>query len=108
MTGLHLHQLERCVVCGGSTRRGETTLEYDFGDIKINVVEVPAAICVDCGEAYVPGVIGVVIGDVVTQFADRLRALVEEDEQRAPSKIETTFDGSRLSNHNRARDWVAV
>jgi YgiT-type zinc finger domain-containing protein len=43
----------RCPVCGGEKRNGETTYSVDLGESVIVVRNVPARICGMCGEEWI-------------------------------------------------------
>jgi len=44
----------KCVVCkSGETRRGTTTVTFERDGLTLVMKEVPAEICMNCGEDYV-------------------------------------------------------
>lgn len=69
-----MYEVQPCIVCGRITRQGCTSLTYDNGDLKIVVNGVPAAICEQCGEEYVPGEFGVWLGDRIPEIVEEIRA----------------------------------
>lgn len=69
----NLHQLKTCRVCGGQTQRELVELRYEFDGFAIVVRGVPAAVCQNCGERYIPGDVGVWLGDYVADIAERVR-----------------------------------
>ena len=44
---------ERCPLCGGRKHPGNTTYSVDLGSGVILVRNVPATVCVQCGEAWI-------------------------------------------------------
>lgn len=42
-----------CPVCGGRKEQGKTTYSVDFGTDVVLVRNVPAKICVQCGEEWI-------------------------------------------------------
>jgi len=44
---------ERCPLCGGRKQPGKTTYSVDLGSGVILVRNVPATVCVQCGEAWI-------------------------------------------------------
>jgi len=45
--------LERCPLCGGRKQPGKTTYSVDLGSGVILVRNVPATVCMQCGEAWI-------------------------------------------------------
>lgn len=44
----------KCVICQlGDTRPGQITLTFERGSLTLVIKEVPAAVCENCGEAYI-------------------------------------------------------
>src|SRR5688572_5347170 len=71
-------RLSQCVMCQGETRSGLTDLRYEFGNVTVVVQDVPAVICLACGEEYIDGPLGVMIGDAVAQLAKQISRLIDE------------------------------
>jgi YgiT-type zinc finger domain-containing protein len=44
---------ERCPLCGGRKQLGQTTYSVDLGSGVILVRNVPATVCVQCGETWI-------------------------------------------------------
>ena len=44
---------ERCPLCGGRKQPGKTTYSVDLGSGVVLVRNVPATVCVQCGEAWI-------------------------------------------------------
>ena len=44
---------ERCPLCGGRKQPGKTTYSADLGSGVILVRNVPATVCMQCGEAWI-------------------------------------------------------
>ncbi len=59
--------MTKCALCGGGVKDGTTTFAADFGDGVVVLRHVPAAICDQCGEAW-----------VADSAASELEALVQE------------------------------
>lgn len=68
-----LHQLKTCRLCGSQTEQNLVELRYEFDGFAIVVRGVPAAVCKTCGERYIPGDVGVWLGDYVADIAERVR-----------------------------------
>ncbi len=81
-----------CKNCGGTMRPGAGELTYRRGDMIITVDDVPMSICDSCGERYVPGSVGVALGedieDLVHSIEAQNRLDVERIEIRAPRAIQ--------------------
>jgi YgiT-type zinc finger domain-containing protein len=45
--------VDRCDLCGGEVRPGQTTLEIWYRGELVVVRDVPADVCQQCGEAYI-------------------------------------------------------
>ena len=63
-----------CLTCGGDMSATRTELRYETDDVLIIVQNVPASRCIVCDEQYVPGPIGVLIGEKVQEVAQKQRA----------------------------------
>jgi len=51
---VHQEKTMKCVICkNGETKEGTTTVTFDREGITIVVKDVPAQVCMNCGEAYV-------------------------------------------------------
>jgi YgiT-type zinc finger domain-containing protein len=46
-------QLDLCDLCGGELQPGKTSLEIWRGEELLVIRDVPADVCVQCGEAYI-------------------------------------------------------
>ena len=57
-----------CVSCGGATRPTHGELRFQRDDLMVTVQDVPMSVCDQCGERYVPGPVGVALGDQVDSF----------------------------------------
>ena len=42
----------KCAICGGTARKGKTTVTVDTGDGVVVVRSVPAHVCRQCGEEW--------------------------------------------------------
>ena len=56
-----------CPLCGGSKEKGTTTFTVELGEGVIVVRGVPAGVCSQCGEAWIPN-----------DVAKKLEQLVED------------------------------
>ena len=52
---MRLFQVQPRIVCGSETERQLVDLEYELESVVIEVKGVPAAVCAECGEQYLPG-----------------------------------------------------
>lgn len=75
MEKLELHQVNPCLQCGGETTRTTITQEFTTDDLTIVIESVPAAVCTQCGEEYVPGNVARIVGRLV-------RGIIAEEKQR--------------------------
>lgn len=60
-----LKPVRTCKTCGESMRPTRGDLRYLHGDFEVIVQNVPMSVCESCGERYVPGSVGLEIGDLV-------------------------------------------
>ena len=44
----------KCPICRGSMKRGRTNLPVEIGEGLLFIKNVPADICSQCGEAFIP------------------------------------------------------
>lgn len=95
-----------CPVCKGETRRETIELEYDFGDVRILLQGVPADVCRQCGEQYVPGDIGVWLGEEVERLVARIRAVADEEPAILGLSAQARVDERRLVPAERISKWV--
>lgn len=87
---------ERCAACGGTMRRETAELQYDYGDIQLTVRGVPVAVCEHCGERYVPGEIGVLLGEHLERLVVQLRATLDADAAIQEPRLTVSVDPERL------------
>lgn len=57
-----------CSNCGAELHSSHGDLTYTRNDLVVTVQDVPITRCDACGERYVPGPVGVEIGDAVEGF----------------------------------------
>lgn len=62
-------------------------------DYTISVLAVPMEICVDCGERYVPGRVGIIVGDLVANLVEAVeRTEVSQHVRSSPaSDLRVTY-----------------
>lgn len=64
-------EMTKCPTCGGPLESGKATIPYILQDNTVVVVkQVPAAICLECGEAFTTG-----------QVTDQVLALIQQFKQ---------------------------
>jgi YgiT-type zinc finger domain-containing protein len=99
-----LYQVQPCIVCGGKTRRGTTDLTFEFAEFTITVQGIPAAICQECGEEYVPGEFGTWLGGEMARLAEFIRAT----EGFAFEPVKVKYDEKRLVPTGRHSQWATA
>jgi YgiT-type zinc finger domain-containing protein len=58
----------KCVICkNGSTRMGTATVTLDRGTTTVVIKEVPAEVCGNCGEYYLPEDVTAQVEDLAEQ-----------------------------------------
>ena len=62
---------DTCPSCGGKLEHGETTFTVDFGSGVVVIRNVPATICLLCGQEW--------LDDVIT---DRIEAIVKDAKEK--------------------------
>lgn len=68
--------LGRCPLCGGEKQPGTTTFAVDVKSGVVVVREVPALVCMTCGEAWLDDSVAAKLEDIVAD-ARRKHAVVE-------------------------------
>ncbi len=63
-----LNSTSTCSNCGAGMHSSHGELTYKRNDLVVTVQDVPIILCAACGERYVPGPVGVEIGDAVERF----------------------------------------
>ena len=58
---------DRCYFCGGKVKAGVTTLPFVFGSQVVIVKQVPADICVQCGEPMLDSVTAAAVDNLLKQ-----------------------------------------
>lgn len=96
-----LFQIQPCVLCGEHTERRFTELTYNFARVQIVVRGVPVATCVGCDEEYVPGEIGVWLGDEVAEIASRLQSVLADEAALQDMVVNVGVDEDRLIRDGR-------
>lgn len=91
-----LLQVQPCVLCGEQTTRRLTELTYNFAGVQIVVSGVPVAACEGCDEEFVPGEIGVWLGDGVAKIAARLQSVLAEEDALHDMVVRVGVDEDRL------------
>ncbi|MGI8403190.1 MAG: YgiT-type zinc finger protein [Thermomicrobiales bacterium] len=61
-----------CTACGGETVASTGELIYQMVDYTITVLDVPMKICLDCEERYIPGRVGIIVGDLVANMVEAI------------------------------------
>ncbi len=92
-----------CVLCGAHTERRLAELTYTFERVRIVVRDVPVAVCVGCDEEYVPGEIGVWLGDEVAKIAERPQAILADETALHDMVVNVGVDGDRLIRDGRSQ-----
>lgn len=61
------------------------TLTYELEDYTIEVEDAPMKVCPACGERYVLGPIGEIVGDLVAETVESIRRTQEHQHTARPS-----------------------
>lgn len=75
MESMQLFQVQPCIVCGGETERQFVDVEYELESVVIEVKGVPAAVCRQCGEQYIPGDFALWLDDKLAEILHHVREL---------------------------------
>lgn len=65
--------IDTCTQCGSTTKRQLTQIHYDVDGLSIDVENVPASVCPNCGEKFIPGDVGRLISKQVSIFVKNAR-----------------------------------
>lgn len=103
-----LFETQPCAICSGKTEHKLTDLTFEADDITIVITGVPVAVCLECGEEYVPGPLGVLISDKVAEVADRLRPVVERDDILKSIVITASLSDSSVSYAAESPIWATA
>ena len=80
-------ELRACFICGGEVVPATTAIDYEGGPVSVRVEGVPALQCLDCGETYVHGPVGVRLGAEVRRVLAELPAIGGDSGALAPRSI---------------------
>lgn len=64
----------KCTNCGAQTRWTTTHVEMDDGASSIRVTGVPAMVCPECGEEYLPGLEAMALSNLAEEIFGVLRS----------------------------------
>ncbi len=70
-----VHLIDKCDICGGELKPGFTTLELWRGETLVVIKDVPADVCVQCGEAYISA-----------EVSERLDQFLSEHHRHRPDR----------------------
>jgi len=62
---------DKCPVCGGTKKDGETTFTVDFGSGVVVVRKVPATICSQCGTDWIDDEIATKLEAIVNNAKEK-------------------------------------
>jgi len=71
-----------CPECGAKTELREITIEFERKGVRATMSGIPAMVCPNCGEQYVPGDISGDVIDVVSSAIDQLESPLRRAETR--------------------------
>ena len=71
-----------CPECGAKTELSGITIEFERKDIRATMSGIPAMVCSNCGEQYVPGDISGDVINVVSSAIDQLEPPLRRAEAR--------------------------
>lgn len=104
MNAMRLFQVQPCIACKGETERRLVDLEYELDDMILTIKGVPAAVCTQCGEQYIPGEFGVWLGDRISELLEHIRSL----EGLHVDHIQATFGAGHLSPAAEPLAWATA
>ena len=103
MEKLELHQVNPCLQCGGETHRTTITQEFTTDDMTIVIENVPAAVCTQCREEYVPGNVARIIGRLVREI---IAAEQRREEQLSLNSRSLRYDAEQRFRNESDVSWV--
>ncbi len=71
-----------CPECGAKTELREITIEFERKGIRATMSGIPAMVCLNCGDQYIPGDISGDVIDIVSSAIDQLESLLRRAEAR--------------------------
>ncbi|HID87210.1 MAG TPA: YgiT-type zinc finger protein [Anaerolineae bacterium] len=71
-----------CSECGTKTELQEITIEFERKGVRAAMSGIPAMVCPNCGEQYVPGDIAGDVIDIVSLIIDETEELLKRTEAR--------------------------
>lgn len=66
-----------CSECRGKTEMREITIKFDRKGIQALMTGIPAMVCPQCGQEYVPGTIAGDVIDTVSRTIDQVEGLLK-------------------------------
>lgn len=66
----------KCPMCGGTVRKGTTNLPVEIENGVLFIKGVPADVCAQCGEAFIPDDVASLVEKIVAK-ARKMKAEVE-------------------------------
>lgn len=61
----------KCPVCGGTIKKGTTNLPVEIERGVLFIKGVPANVCAQCGEAFIPDKVASLVEKIVAKARDR-------------------------------------
>lgn len=71
-----------CSECGAATELREISIEFERKGVRAVMVGIPAMVCPQCGEEYVPGEIADDVIEAVSCTIDGTAALLKRTQER--------------------------
>jgi len=71
-----------CPECRAKTELREITIEFERKGVRATMSGIPAMVCSNCGEQYIPGDIAGDVIDIVSSVIDQLESLLRRAETR--------------------------
>jgi len=71
-----------CPECRMKTELREITIEFERKGVQATMSGIPAMVCPNCGEQYIPGDIAGDVIDIVSSAIDQLESLLRKTEAR--------------------------
>ena len=67
-----------CSECGSKTELREINIEFERKGVRATMSGIPAMVCPECGEEYVPSVIATTVVDAVSRTIDGTVDLLQQ------------------------------
>ena len=73
-------KIRKCPECGGEVRPGQTKLIYDL-QYRVQVTNVSANVCTQCGEVFIPGRVAIEVDRLVNRVIEDVESFAKTQPQ---------------------------